>query len=290
VSNSERPPSDPSGTEPALLSIGEVAARTGIPETLLRTWESRYGVPRPDRGGNGRRRYRASDCDLLLEVQRWRATGLPVAIAIVQARRAVEPLGPSIFATIRRRHPEVVAHRLPKRALLALSHAIEDECCAGALRPLLIGAFQRPEFYEASRSRWSEMARTAELTVVFAEFAGTSRAGSRTVLVRLAPDATMIREWAVICYAPDRAALLSGWELPGQDMTSERDRGFETVWSVDRQVVRDAVLASAGLTDGTELGLSGQLRALAGDAAPAPADDLRRAAGLLDRMLEYLWA
>ena len=59
-------------------------------------------------------------------------------------------------------HPKVTAHRLPKPALLALSHAIEDESCAGALRPLLIGAFQRHPFYEASRARWSELARTAE--------------------------------------------------------------------------------------------------------------------------------
>jgi MerR family transcriptional regulator, light-induced transcriptional regulator len=290
MSNSEGAPSGTSGAEPAVLSISEVAARTGIPETLLRTWESRYGVPTPDRGDNGRRRYRGSDCDLLLEVQRWRATGLPVAVAIAQARRSTQPLGPSIFATTRRRHPEVTSHRLPKRALLALSRAIEDECCAGALRPLLIGAFQRPEFYEASRSRWSELARTAALTLVLAEFAGPSPAGTRPVLVRLGPDDTMLREWAVVCYAPDRAALLSGWELPGQDMTPDRDRRFETLWSVDRQVVRDAVLASASLMDATELGLSGQLRALAGDGAPAPADDLRRAAGLLDRMLEYLWA
>ena len=97
--------SKPSGTEPALLSISEVAARTGIPETLLRTWESRYGVPQPDRSGNGRRRYRASDCDLLLEVQRWRATGLPAAIAIAQAHKAAEPLGPSIFANTQQLTP-----------------------------------------------------------------------------------------------------------------------------------------------------------------------------------------
>jgi DICT domain-containing protein len=287
---SEDPRPGPSGAEPGLLSIGEVAARTGIRATLLRTWESRYGVPLPERGGNGRRRYRASDCDLLLEVQNWRASGLPVAMAIAQARRASEPLGPSIFATIRRRHPETTTHRLPKRALLAFSHAMEDECCAGALRPLLIGAFQRPEFYQASRSRWSELARTAELAVVFAGFATTPRAGSRPVLVSLSPDSTMVREWAVVCYAHDRAALLSGWELPGQDTTPDRDRQFETLWSVDRQVVRDAVLASASLTDATKPDLSDQLRALAGDSAPAPADDLRRAAGLLDRMLGYLWA
>ena len=90
--------------------------------------------------------------------------------------------------------------------------------------------------------------------------------------------------------APGPAALLSGWELPGQEMTADRDRRFEALWSVDRQVVRDAVLAAASLVASAEPGLSGQLRALAGDGAPPPADDLRRAAGLLDRTLDYLWA
>jgi MerR family transcriptional regulator, light-induced transcriptional regulator len=287
-SRDTRPPAP--GAEPALLSISEVAARTGIPETLLRTWESRYGVPQPERSRGGRRRYRASDCELLLEVQRWRTTGLPVAVAIAHAQRAVTPIGPSIFATTRRLHPEVAAHRLPKRALLALSHAIEDDSCAGALRPLLVGAFQRPEFYEASRLRWSELARTAELAVVLAEFGGPPQTVAGPVLVNLAHDATMVREWAVVCYAADRGALLSGWELPGQETTADRARRFEVLWSVDQQVVRDAVLAAARLVESAEPGLSVRLRALAGDSAPAPADDLRRAAGLLDRTLDYLWA
>lgn len=41
----------------AMLSIGAVAKATGIRVETLRTWERRYGFPRPERTGSGHRKY-----------------------------------------------------------------------------------------------------------------------------------------------------------------------------------------------------------------------------------------
>jgi methanogenic corrinoid protein MtbC1 len=52
------------GTHPekteATLSIGAVSKATDIPVETLRTWERRYGFPRPQRAASGHRRYSAS--------------------------------------------------------------------------------------------------------------------------------------------------------------------------------------------------------------------------------------
>ena len=159
------------GDGPAVLSIGEVSQRTGIPVAGLRNWEQRYGLPRPERLPNGRRRYRESDCLLLDEVLRGRAQGLSLAAAMAHALSGAGPFrDTSIFAGLRRRHPGLQVHVMTKTMLLALTHAIEDECCARAQRPVLVGAFQRQRFYRQARSRWTDLARTAAQTLVFADF------------------------------------------------------------------------------------------------------------------------
>ena len=71
---------------------------------------------------------------------------------------------------MRRRRPDLQPYTLPKRTLIGLSHAIEDECAARAERPLLFGSFQRVRFYRHSEERWRELARTAEIAIVFADF------------------------------------------------------------------------------------------------------------------------
>jgi MerR family transcriptional regulator, light-induced transcriptional regulator len=61
--------------------------------------------------------------------------------------------GQSIFAGVRRQHPALQAHVLDKALLLAATRAIEDECCARAQRPVLLGSFQRRRFYQAAAPR-----------------------------------------------------------------------------------------------------------------------------------------
>ena len=53
------------------LTIGDLAARTGVPIATIRSWESRYGFPIPSRAPGGHRRYVEGDGDITL----WHAKG-----------------------------------------------------------------------------------------------------------------------------------------------------------------------------------------------------------------------
>ena len=233
------------------LTISAVATATGLTIAGLRAWELRYQFPAPARLPSGHRRYSARDVDQIRQVLRDRESGLSLEAAIARTQSHDEHVELSIFAGLRRRRPELPVHVLSKRALLAISHAIEDECCAQAERPVLIGSFQRQRFYEQSRRRWRELARTADVAIVFADF-GRDRIHRRGVIeIALAEDAMLRREWAVVCDSPNAAACVAGFERPGSEAADD-DRRFEAVWSVDPVIVRDAAeigIALAGLAD-----------------------------------------
>jgi len=274
------------GTEPALLTIREVSERTGIPVAGLRNWERRYGLPRPERSAGGQRRYRESDCAVLAEVLRARDRGLSLPAAIAQATTAARET--SVFAGLRRRHPDLRVHVLPKHVLLALTRAIEDECCARAQRPVLVGCFQQQRFYDAARARWASLARTAEHTLVFADFSAARELPGPISEIPIPHDSPVQREWALLCDAPDLPACVTGWEHPGQDGTPDAGRIFEALWSVDPPVVRSATMIAAGLAEAASPGRFAPLQArLAEPAAPGSAD-LLRASGVLERTLDYL--
>ena len=281
----------------AVLSISEVSRRTGIPVAGLRNWEQRYGLPRPQRSPSGQRRYTEADCDLLTEVLRHRAAGLSLPAAMAQAAASTgesagedagEDVGQSIFAGTRRHHPALRVHVLDKVILLAVTRAIEDECAARAQRPVLLGSFQRQRFYQASASRWADLARTAEQTVVFADFGRSRRRPGALAEVAVPEDSPLRREWALICDAPDTPACLMAWERPGQEELRDRDRTFEMLWSVDPQVVRTAARIGVGLATASIPDLPERIAdRLSGDPGPSSAD-LRRASGLIERTLDYV--
>jgi DICT domain-containing protein len=230
------------------LAIGELVGRTGVREATLRMWEHRHGFPVPQRLASGHRRYREADVELVARVLRERAAGLSLGAAIERVRGAIEQPEPSIFAGLRRRRPELQPVAVRKPALIALSHAIEDESCARAERPLLFGAFQRERFYRQAQERWRELARTAELAVVFADFDHERAPDSGPFEVPIGRVDPLTREWAVVCEAPGHAACLAGIELP-DSTTRERDdaREFEVIWSVEPDVVRAASEVCLGL-------------------------------------------
>ena len=201
---------------------------------------------------------------------------------------------PSVFAGLRRRHPGLVPQVVRKVTLMALTRAIEDECCARAERPVLFAAFQQQRFFDQSQRRWDELARTARAVIVFADFdepAGTGAplpGSAAPIRVPLMADAPARREWALVCDSPDYPACVTGWEFPGQSRAADASRRFEVVWSVDPQVVRDAALICVQLARSARPDLGPLLDALPSE-PPAPASaDLRRAAGLLTRMTGYL--
>lgn len=145
----------------------------------------------------------------------------------------------SVFAGLVRRHPDLAPRTLPKRTLLAMSWAIEDEAEARGDRPVLVGAFQEVRHWEASRSRWRRFTRMAREVLVMADFE-QHRAGEPDV-VALPEGSALRREWIVSCEGPGLTATLVARELDGQRQRRERDRLFESVWTLDPRVVRDSL-------------------------------------------------
>jgi DICT domain-containing protein len=270
------------------LTIGDLARRTGLTPAVLRMWESRHGFPTPRRLESGHRRYAEADVALIEGVLRRRDAGIRLEVAIAEAAASAPPETPSIYAELRRRHPQLATHRLRKSTLLALSWAIEDECIARAQRAVVFGAFQEERYYRPSRARWNELARVARQTMAIAEFTSGTAVDERPIRVPLGPDAPMRREWAVVCDAPDLPAVLTAWELPGQTTVPDRHRIFEAIWTVEPRAVRDAsricaqVALDAGVPEAGPL-----LYQLADDPAPHRADPAA-ASLLFNRVLEYV--
>jgi DICT domain-containing protein len=114
------------------------------------------------------------------------------------------------------------------------------------VRPVLIGCFQHQRFFHQSRERWRELARTAEVAVVLAEFPRAGRARTGPIEVPLQESDPLCREWVLVCDAPGFSACLSGWERPRKPGTERR---FETIWSVEPPVVRTAARACYELAE-----------------------------------------
>jgi DICT domain-containing protein len=250
----------------AALSIGDVVAATGVGEATLRAWERRFGFPAPRREPSGHRRYSAAEVERIRSVVRERGRGLSLAVAI--ERVTAEPSGPpSLFAPLRERRPDLLPVSIRKGQMLHLSRAVEEESAARAERALMIGAFQRPEFYRASEERWQRLARGAGLTFVLATFeAARSPRDGGPIEVPIGGAEPVADEWAVICLAPGYSACLIGWETVGATGVADADRTFDTLLSVEPSVVRE--VAGAAVT-------------IAAAGAPEIAE---RARGYLDRI------
>jgi DICT domain-containing protein len=280
------------------LSISELARRTGVPAPTLRSWEERYGFPRPRRLPGGHRRYDPGEVTVIEAVTRLRATGMNLPAAISHAVSQTATAEPSVFAGLRRRHPELLPQVLRKPTLVALSRAIEDECCARAEQPVIFAGFQRERFFRQSEKRWNELARTSRLVIAFADFPelrgkharedGLLPAEPAPIKVPLPEDAPARREWTLVCESPEYPACLAGWEFPGQQEASDADRRFETIWSLEPQVVRSAATICAQLARAGRPDLQDLLSALPAEPPEPSSADLRRATSLLSRMTGYL--
>jgi len=263
-----------------------------MPATL-RMWESRHGFPRPHRRDSGHRRYAESDVGLVMQVIRRRDAGARLEAAVAEVvlahASAQEPPGaPSVYAVMRHSYPLLQPQRLQKSTLIALSWAIEDECCVRAERPMIFGSFQEERFFRAAQERWTELARIARSTMAFANFCEAPVPVAGTTLVHLPGDAPMRREWVVVCDAPGYPAMLTAWELPGQSTVADRKRLFEAIWTVEPAAVRAAARACAQVA--LELGHSEAAPLLyeLAENPPAPSAELLKATSLLNRVVAYL--
>ena len=270
------------------LTIREMAARTGVTQGTLRAWESRYGFPVPHRLPSGHRRYEEAQVELVRQVARDRDSGLSLTAAIERVRRATAPPEESIFAGLRRRRPDLVPYTLPKRTLIGLSHAIEDECAARAERPVLFGSFQRERFYRDAEPRWRELARTAEIAIVFADFQRRRKPKGAPIEMPIDRSDPLGREWSLVCDAPEYAACLSAWEPPGQGGVSDRDRLLETIWCVEPAVVREAARICRGIAARSDPDLVAPIGHRLDATPPKSGEEFMLVSALTNRMVAYV--
>ncbi len=271
------------------LTIGDLARRTGLTPAVLRTWETRHGFPVPHRLESGHRRYAESDVSAIEGVLRRREAGTRLEVAIKEAAEPGDRSTTSVFAELRRRHPHLTPHRLRKSTLLALSWAIEDECCARAERPVIIGSFQEGRYFEAAAPRWDELARVAGSTLALADFGGRRTSPDRgAVRVHLGDTAPMRREWAVICDAPDLPAALTAFELPGQQDVKDGERIFESLWTLDPRAVRDASRVAARVAHEAGAPEAGPVLYALADEPPRTSTDIAAATNLFNRIVAYV--
>jgi DICT domain-containing protein/predicted DNA-binding transcriptional regulator AlpA len=244
------------------LTIREVVRLTGVEAPTLRMWEQRHGFPTPERLPSGHRRYHERDVEMVHRVLEERAAGLELkaAIAKVTGSAAAEPStaaqDDSVYAGMRKLHPELEPYLHSKRTLVSLSHAIEDECCAKAERGIMFAAFQEERFYRHAEARWRDLAGPARYTAVLADFDGLRRPEDGPIEVPIHTHEPIGQEWAVICDAPGFAVFLSGRERPGQDAVADRDREFETIWCMEPELVRESARIACDIAERSAPGIA----------------------------------
>ena len=271
------------------LRIGEFAQRTGVAEGTLRMWERRHDFPSPERLAGGHRRYSEADVELVLRVASERTDGLSLAAAITRAKSYAAISAPSVFAALRRRRSDLEPRTLRKPLLLALTHAIEDESLSRAERRVLFASFQTQRSYGQAQARWRELSRGAELTVVFADFDRVRTPRDGPAEIPVARSHPLAREWTVVCWAADHAVCLTAWERPEISPSIGRDRVFETIWSVERDVVGEAARVCAGIAAATRPALIEPVRArLESGPSLSGSGQLGLSTAITNRLLAYL--
>lgn len=271
------------------LGIGEVVERTGIAEATLRMWERRYGFPLPERLASGHRRYSEHEVELIRAVAAKRAAGLALPVAIEQARSEGSQPTRSVYAALRHRRPDLEPRLLLKPMMLALSHAIEDEALARAERTLVFGSFQHERFYRQAQLRWRELARTADVAAVFADFPRLRAPRDAPVEVPVPREHPLNREWALVCEGQNFALCLTGWEPPQSGQGPDGRRRFEAIWSVEPEVVREATRICCALAGAKRPALAEAAKPrLEAPLSAPPESQLRLASAVTARMLSHL--
>ena len=172
----------------------------------------------------------------------WRAARGGLSLAAAVQRVAERPAGPVGLGLRRAAAPPPRARRrrcCRDARCVALSHAIEDECCARAAEPVLFGGFQRESVPARRRTTagasWPARRGppSSSPTSPRPGPAGARGPGRGGACRREAP---LNREWLVVCDAPDLPACLAAVERPGQgaavrERTLRGASGRSTPWS-----------------------------------------------------------
>lgn len=276
---------------PPGLTIREVVARTGVEAPTLRMWEQRHGFPEPQRLPSGHRRYSEEDVELIRQVIQEREAGMELRAAIEGAKRsrgADAPEEDSIYAALLRRRPELTPYVLPKRTLVGLSHAIEDECGIRAHQAILFASFQREANYRSAEARWRDLSGPADSAIVMADFAEVREPAGGPAEVPIDRSDPIGREWSVICDGPAFAVALAAWERPGQDGVQDALRDFETIWSVEPALVRDASVVASTIAEHHASHLIERVRELTSQPVDSRGSDSPTLVSLTNRMVAYV--
>lgn len=129
--------------------VKAAARATGITESRLRTWERRYGIPRPDRSDTGRRQYDDEDIVIIRRMAALVDAGMAASDAADAARissapestppPAVLPADPRLVGVFVR-----AAHAYDEAALLAAMREAEKELgWATALETVILVGLKR---------------------------------------------------------------------------------------------------------------------------------------------------
>lgn len=271
------------------LTISDVVERTGVAEGTLRMWERRHGFPVPERLPSGHRRYSEEQIELVRRVVAGRQAGLSLSAAIERSRGQEEAASASLFASLRRRRPDLQPQEIPKRILVALSHAIEDESLARAEQPVLFASFQREAFYRRERSRWKELSQGAALAIVFADFKRLRVSPDTPIEIPVDRTHPLTREWAIVCDGEAHSVCLAGRERASSNARSRSGRRlFEVIWSVEPAVVREAARLCAAIAADAHPPVADLVRRVDSEPIAAAEDQLRLATAITSRTLSYL--
>jgi DICT domain-containing protein/predicted DNA-binding transcriptional regulator AlpA len=270
---------------PEPLTIGQLAERTGLQPATLRMWEQRHDFPHAERLPSGHRRYPETEVERVIEVLRARDGGLSLPAAIERVANGVDRTTPSIYAGLRRLRPDLHPYPVPKRLLVPVSHAIEDECSARGERAVLVGSFQREIFYRQAEERWRGFARTAEVAVALADFDELNEPENGPLEIPIERGHPLANEWAIVCDGPDFTACLAGWERP-----TPGERVFEMLWSVEPEVVREGARLGLALAARQMPSLAGLVPERFSDPPVLDTAAVERATAITNRMLAYIAA
>jgi hypothetical protein len=228
-----------------LVSATNFATMTGVSRERLRTWERRYGFPRPLRVGRGPRRYELVDAARVVAVRRAADQGVPLSDAIA-ASHATAPAGVSVSTL------QAIPERFPAPVLLLSG---PEPMCIEYVNPALAERIGSPTSGTALATVAPWLPGSACESVLHALFASST--GAREC-VHPAWSGFSRETARSLCYVvpvePGRSPLVAMVELDAPEerdlrnelaeLRADRDRLREQVDRRERWVVATSELAS----------------------------------------------
>jgi DNA-binding transcriptional MerR regulator len=196
------------------LRIGELSKRTGTPPEVLRAWESRYGLLRPDRSAGGFRLYGDADVARIRRMQQLLGDGLSAAQAAARVAAEADEAAGTPQPAVRREELARALDALDETA----AHAAFDRALSELTLDALLDDVVLPYLHDLG-ARWEE----GSATIAQEHFAsallrgrllglarGWGRGGAPHALLACGPDEE--HDLPLICLG--LALRARGWRVP----------------------------------------------------------------------------